>query len=383
MSFDEVAGHYERHPYPHFPLLASVPRHDTYAMNLTALWARFNGELPAEGQGRILLAGCGAFSPYPMSLANPGAKIIGVDLARNNLRRARLHCLLHGFLKVGLVRGDFLDMAVTPGPFHFIEAFGVLHHLDDPGAGLCALGERLAPGGILRVMVYGRYARRSAESIRRSMRLLGVKDVGTLKQLIRRAQPDSRLRRFLDRCREARTDSGLADLFLHPNVHTCGIDEFLEMVSRAGLSPLLFTHPHALEDVDEEIRRLRELDRRRETRTNIVCYLGRDCKGAAPASCRSFLLLNPALRGAVSLLRLGATVPMNRLGHENSPLDWKARRFLRRFISPIPELSLSLADQELAQRSVKGLFLVRFNGCQDNEAPGSGQTFLGKAACRG
>jgi 2-polyprenyl-3-methyl-5-hydroxy-6-metoxy-1,4-benzoquinol methylase len=362
MSFGEVTGHYERHPYPHYPLLASIRRYDTYAMNLTALWARFNGELLPERQGRMLLAGCGAFAPYPMSLANPKAKIIGVDLARNNLRRARLHCLLHGFPRVCLLQGNFLDPSVTPGPFHFIEAFGVLHHLDDPAAGMCALKERLSAGGILRVMVYGRYARQEAESIRRAMRLLRINDIETLKQLIRRALPDSRLRHYIDNSWEARTDSGLADLFLHPNVHTYRIDEFLEMVSCSGLKPLLFTHLDALADVEQEIIRLRELDRRRETLSNIICYLGRDCKGEAPVSSQSYLLLNPALNGAVSLLRLGALVPMSRLGHENPPLDWKARRFLRRFITPILQSSLSLADKELAERYLKELFLVRLNG---------------------
>lgn len=363
MSFGEVTGHYERHPYPHYPLLASIRRYDTYAMNLTALWARFNGELLPERQGRILLAGCGAFAPYPMSLANPNAKVIGVDLARNNLRRARLHCLLHGFLKVCLLQGNFLNPVVTPGPFHFIEAFGVLHHLDDPAAGMCALRERLVAGGILRVMVYGRYARQEAESVRRAMRLLRINNVMALKQLIRRALPDSRLRHYIDCSWEARTDSGLADLFLHPNVHTYRIDEFLEMVSCSGLKPLLFTHLDALADVEQEISRLRELDRRRETRANIICYLGRDCKGEAAISSRSHLLLNPALKVAVSLLRYGSLVPMNRLGHENPLLDWRARRFLRHFITPIPESSLGRADKALAERYLKELFLVRLNGC--------------------
>lgn len=363
MSFGEVTGHYERHPYPHYPLLASIRRHDTYAMNLTALWARFNGELLPERQGRILLAGCGAFAPYPMSLANPNAEVIGVDLARNNLRRARLHCLLHGFLKVCLLQGNFLDPAVTPGPFHFIEAFGVLHHLDDPAAGMCALRERLAAGGILRVMVYGRYARQEAESVRRAMRLLRINNVMVLKQLIRRALPDSRLRHYIDCSWEARTDSGLADLFLHPNVHTYRIDEFLEMVSCSGLKPLLFTHLDALADVEQEISRLRELDSRRETRANIICYLGRDCKGEAAISSRSHLLLNPALKAAVSLLRYGSLVPMNRLGHENPLLDWRARRFLRHFITPIPESSLGRTDKALAEQYLKELFLVRLNGC--------------------
>ncbi len=71
------------------------------------------------------------------------------------------------------------------------------------------------------------------------MRLLQANDVLSLKRLIGRALPDSRLRRNIDCSWEARTDSGLTDLFLHPNVHTYRIDEFLEMVSSTGLKPLL------------------------------------------------------------------------------------------------------------------------------------------------
>lgn len=155
-------------------------------MNLTALWARFNGELLPEQDGRILLSGCGAFAPYPMALANPKAEITGVDLAQHNLQRARLHCLLHRRFNVRLLQGDFLDPTVTPGPYHFIEAFGVLHHLDDPAAGMRALEQRLLPGGILRVMVYGRYARQEAESIRRAMRLLQVRDVAAIKRMLKK-----------------------------------------------------------------------------------------------------------------------------------------------------------------------------------------------------
>ncbi len=359
MSFPEVTGHYERHPYPHYPLLASVRRYDTYAMNLTALWARFNGDLLPEREGRILLSGCGAFAPYPMSLSNPKAEITGVDLARHNLKRARLHCILHRRFNVKLLQGDFLDPAVTPGPYHFIEAFGVLHHLDDPAEGMRALEKRLLPGGILRVMVYGRYARQEAESVRRAMRLLKVRDVAAIKRMIRKAATDSRLKSYVDAAWEAKNDSGLADLFLHPNVKTYRIDEFMEMVGQSGLKPLLFTHLDALADPDEEIIRLRDLDRRRETRANIICYLGRDCKGAAVKSPESSLLLNPALKESVSLLKPGAPIPIDRLGHENQPLGWKHRRFLRRFIKPVQETRLSDAEKELAEIFLKDLFLVR------------------------
>ena len=361
MSFVQVRGHYERHPYPHYPLLASVRRHDTYAMNLQALWARFNGER-LEGKGRILLSGCGAFAPYPMSLSNPDCEITAVDLAEANIRRARLHCLLHGRFNVRYLLGDFLRPEVTPGPFHFIEAFGVLHHLDDPAEGMLALEKRLAPGGILRVMVYGRYARQEAESVRRAMRLLKIRDVPTLKKLLVRAPAGSRIREYLDASWESRTDTGLADLFLHPNVHTYRIDEFLAEVAKTRLKPLLFTHSDALSDPAAEIERLRDLDRRRETRTNIICYLGLDCKGESRPEGNARLMLNPALAGSLSPLALKEDRVIARLGHENPLLDRSARRFLRRFRTPVPVAELSDAERREAAAYLRSLFLVSIRG---------------------
>ncbi len=361
MPFKEVRGHYERHPYPYYPLLASVRRHDTYAMNLDALWARFNAEYPPPGKRRILLSGCGAFAPYPMSLANPCAELIAVDLAENNLRRARLHCLMHGCSNVSFLRGDFLDPEVTPGPFHFIEAFGVLHHLDDPAEGLKALERRLLPGGILRVMVYGRYARQEAESIRRVARMLGIHDLSTLKRLLNRAKPGSRIRAYLDASWEARSDTGLADLFLHPCVHTYRIDEFLEMIAKSRLKPLLFTHTGALANPEAEIERLRQLDHSRSTLTNIICYLGLETKGESSLRGESLLVLNPSLRKAVSRFTVRPVEVADRLGDENPLLDSRARRFLRRFITPVPVASLSGDESALADQYLRSLFLVCFS----------------------
>lgn len=356
--YQAVGGHYERHPYPHYPLFAAVPRHDTYALNLQAIWAAFNGAWLEPAAGRILLAGCGAFAPYPLRLANPRATIDAVDLAAANIRRAKLHCLVHGLHGVSFSQGDFLDAARLPGPYHFIDAFGVLHHLNEPLAGFRALAERLAPGGVLRVMVYGRYARQEAESIRRAARLLKIQEVSTLKRLLRRAPAGSRVRDYLDASWEARTDTGLADLFLHPCVHTYRIDEFLAVVAQAGLKPLRFTHTGALAEPAAEIERLRELDRRRETLTNIICYLGRDPVGAAALTYRASLRLNPALVGAVASWRLRTVRPMNRLGQENPPIDHGARVFLQRFRTPVPAVQLSPQELGTAQPYVAAWYLL-------------------------
>lgn len=360
MPSREVRGHYERHPYPHYPILCSIRRHDTYALNLQALWASFHGDFIAPEEGRILISGSGSFAPYPMSVANPRADITAMDLSGANLRRARLHCLLHGRGNVRFVQGDLLDPTVTPGPFHLIDSFGVLHHLEEPLSGLQALERRLVPGGLLRVMVYGRYARREAESIRRAVKQLGIRNVADLKRFLQRAKPGGRIRDFLEASREARSDSGLADLFLHPCVHTYRIDEFLDMVAKTRLKPLLFAHDGAFADPSAEIARLRDLDRRRETGTNIICYLGLDSGGSCPPEGSAMMQLNPCLVPAVSILHLRPVEVMARLGFENPILDRTARRFLRRFRYPVCVKDLSREEMAIAKRFIIAHFLMVF-----------------------
>lgn len=357
---EAVRHHYELYPYPQYPLLASVRRCDTYAINLAALWARFNGELHQQSQGRILIAGCGSFAPYPFAIANPKTDITALDLSGRSLRRARLHCLLHGCRNVEFRCGDLLDPTSTSGRFGLIDAFGVLHHLDDPLAGLRALKARLADGGVMRVMVYSRYARREEESIRRAFRLLGVQDTAAAKRLIRRSKPGSRLRRFIDTSDEVDFASGLADALLHPSVHTFRIDGFMELIRQSGLEPLLFAHSNALEDVGQEIDRIRRLETDRQSPGNFVLYLGHNVTGPCPDNAASFLMLNPCLSAEVRPLRIGTSRIAPRLGHPNQPLGSKERSFLRHFRRPRAWNELPPVSRQTAAQYAKALFLLRF-----------------------
>lgn len=355
---NQVQEHYQRYPYPLYPLLASVPRRDTYALNLPALWTRFNRYLPRE-DARILIAGCGTFSPYPFAVANPGAAITALDISERSLSRARLHCLLHGCRNVSYVCGDIMDGKSIRGEYALIDSYGVLHHLDDPAAGLKALEKHLMPGGIIRIMLYSRYARREEESIRRALRLLDITNPAAARKLLDRARPGSKLANFLDAADETVTDCGLADALLHPRVQTYRIDELLELVARTGLRPLLFAHAGARENVAEEIERLRRLEKERRSPGNFVLYLG-TATGNTPTGRDSLIVLNPCLKSAIRRFIPGAIRIPARIGQDNPPLGRPERVFLGRFAEPVYRNTLDRGSAEEVEEYKRRLFLLEY-----------------------
>jgi SAM-dependent methyltransferase len=271
------------------------------------------------------------------------------------------HCLLHGKLNVEYRCGDLSDQAAIAGEFGLIDSFGVLHHLEDPLAGLKALERRIVPGGILRIMLYSRYARREEESIRRAFRLLGIETPRAARRLFKKARAGSRLAGYLAAADETATDAGIADALLHPRARTYRIDELLEMISQAGLRPLLFAHPGALEDVAEEIDRLRALDKMQRSPGNYVLYLGRNNETTLGKAADSMIMLNPCLTASVSLFKLGTLRIPARTGCCNPPLGFRARSFLRAFTSPVPGSSITGEEAELVAMYKRALFLLEYS----------------------
>jgi SAM-dependent methyltransferase len=358
---DPVQIHYQRYPYPHYPLLASVRRCDTYALNLQAIWARFNGILPPPEAKKILIAGCGTFAPYTCAVANPDVPITALDLSERSLRRARWHCLLHGQRNIDFSCGDLLDQNALDGKFGLIDSFGVLHHMEDPLAGLKALERRLVTGGVLRVMLYSRYARREEESIRRAFRLLGVGTPREARRLLNKARAGSRLAHYLATAYETATDVGVADALLHPRACTYRIDALLDMVRETGLKPLLFAHYGACKDVSDEIRRLRILEEGRQSPGNFVVYLGRTNEDILGKPSDSRIVLNPCLASSVSWFNFGKLRIPARLGCDNPPLGFRERAFLRTFLRPVPTSKISGDEAKLVAVYKRALFLLEYS----------------------
>ncbi len=362
-----VKAHYEKYIYPDFPRLSSVRGCDAYALNLEALWAYFNGERLNPRAGKILLAGCGSFSPYPTAVANPQSRITALDLSRANLNRARQHTGLHLYFNVDFLEGDLLKATDRFGEkiFHFIDCYGVIHHIPEAASAWRTLHALLKPGAFARIMVYSRCARRSIQSVRRAMKLLDIQSVWEIRALYCRAKAGSRFRECVDFAPEAAFAAGLADLFLHPYAKTYTVNELLDMLDQAHLEPLRFIHSGALPEASAEISRLRELELDDDLTTNFILFVGRREDAPLRSDWQSVksggetvISLNPVIQRFLPVFPVIPLQPAPRLGFENPAIDFSGKRLLSRFKKPLPVVQIDARQQAAVDRYRQALFLI-------------------------
>jgi SAM-dependent methyltransferase len=236
-----VAALYERHPYPHYPLLAR-PRFQEGWMVPSTFAARLLRTRPADGP--VLVAGSGEILPWMVRKWEPDSReVVSVDLSARSLARAKIRSALQWGPK-RWVQGDILEF--LQGPPHavqkwaHIECWGVLHHMFDPAAALAAMADSLAPRGTLRVMVYNslpRYWIHAIQDIHTACGL-GIRELSTSQKMVRglcSAHPglDARLKAMGNGIWTNRTR--WADTFLHPLEKRSTPDEWWRWIESAGL----------------------------------------------------------------------------------------------------------------------------------------------------
>ena len=162
---DDVAAQYEAFPYPDRNpadearrLVAGSPS-DPLEMD-HFLWA---GARDWTRPLRVLVAGGGTGDgliqlAQKLAWARRPARITYLDLSRSARQVAEARAAARGLDGIEFRTGSLLE-APELGPFDYIDCCGVLHHLDDPQAGLGALAAALADGGGLGFMVYAPYGR--------------------------------------------------------------------------------------------------------------------------------------------------------------------------------------------------------------------------------
>nr|BFD30659.1 hypothetical protein GTC16762_02770 [Pigmentibacter ruber] len=156
--------------YAHF---GRLKRNQVLRQSMRFLEGRFGKEK------RILLVGCGTDEPLLFRKLHLGNEIIGIDLSKKAIRKARTKISFHSFLysifcfrklrKVELLVGN-AEMVLREkalGDFDYIQCFGVLHHQPEPYFLLKSMVDKLMKNGLLRLMVYSYHGRKLERRIQK------------------------------------------------------------------------------------------------------------------------------------------------------------------------------------------------------------------------
>jgi len=176
---EKIRQQWETTPYPELPLETS-PKEDSnslYLHNLVTSFYLRNHQIIDTKEKLILDVGCGSgYTSLKLAEANPGARIVGIDMSEKSLDLARQRSRYHGF-----ENSEFYSLAAEDLPslnlqFDYINCDEVLYLLPDPVAGLKAMQAVLKPNGIIRANLHSSLQREFYFRAQKVFKMMGLMD---------------------------------------------------------------------------------------------------------------------------------------------------------------------------------------------------------------
>lgn len=238
---EAVCAFYEAHPYP--APVGDLDRHRKLYTNPDRRRALSLLLWPAEKQraGRkILIAGCGTSQAARWALREPDAHVTAIDISETSLRHTRELQKKYALRNLDLYRLGIEQVDSLGEVFDTIVCTGVLHHLEDPDAGLCSLGRVLAPDGAMDLMVYASYGRAGIYMMQEYCRLLGLgaseAELRDLGATIRALSSDHPIAGVSRQAADFTYPDALTDALLHPRDRSYTVPQLYAWLQRCGLS---------------------------------------------------------------------------------------------------------------------------------------------------
>lgn len=159
---EKIRQQFDTGPYPRKPLEQS-PKADAallYIHNFITPYYLKNKKVIETNEISILDAGCGTgYTSLILAEANPGAKIVGIDLSEQSVNLARQRLQYHGFYNAEFYAISIEELANLCQEFDYINCDEVLYLLLNPVIGLQAMKSVLKPSGIIRANLHSSLTR--------------------------------------------------------------------------------------------------------------------------------------------------------------------------------------------------------------------------------
>jgi SAM-dependent methyltransferase len=178
-ALEKIRRQFDFGPYPRIPIDQS-PKNEVdklFIHNLvTAYYLRAQKVIDTTGK-LILDVGCGTgYKSLALAEANPGAKVIGVDLSPESIRLAQERLRYHNFDNTEFYVLDIDSLPSLGIAFDYINCDEMLYLLADPAAGLQAMKSVLKPDGIIRTNLHSAIQRAPFFRAQKMFRLMGLMD---------------------------------------------------------------------------------------------------------------------------------------------------------------------------------------------------------------
>lgn len=176
---EKIRQQFDYGPYPRIPLEGSPKEdyNDLYRHNLITSYYLRHRKVTDTHNKIILDAGCGSgFKSLILAEANPGAKIVGIDLSEQSLNLARQRLKYHGFENAEFHQLKIEEVAQLGMEYDYINCDEVLYLLPDPVLGLQAMKSVLKSDGLIRTNLHNALQRADFYRAQTLFKLLGLMD---------------------------------------------------------------------------------------------------------------------------------------------------------------------------------------------------------------
>lgn len=243
----KVQAQYEESPYPRWLHLG----YNTPTNYGRALESELEGYRAPQffnmGTIKVLVAGAGT-GRHALRIAKyfRNVEVTAVDLSARSLAYAKRMAERHHLRNLRFLQGDILQLDRLDERFHVIECSGVLHHMDQPEAGLAKLVPMLEDKGVMKIGLYSEAARHQVVAARTWIEAQGY---GSSRAEIRRFRANLMAGRFgediqgLLESPDFYSTSGCRDLLFHVQEHRFDPLQLARMLERHHLEFLGFTLP--------------------------------------------------------------------------------------------------------------------------------------------